>query len=288
MRRRTKLTAGAVAVLALAGASVLTGPSAWADDLVAPSVTDWGTVVPGGARPQADAWIAKVRGMGPTVDSALFESHYPGIPQAPETEAGGKGLVDLVTPKLPGPGIGVGSALYTKAIGNALPASEGAEDVPFPGAAYAQAGGASIDVGFPYLPSPLPESVSLSPWGLHLDGIEVEATAKPGLPVEFSGRGPASGYISSYGIKVIDVPTEWPPNFGARIPADHSEPAIAQLELNEQVTVDSEGYPTVDASGNYVFDPTAASGYVNAGHATVLGMNAADVTIGHAAVLGQE
>lgn len=292
MRKSTRLVTGAVAVLAFSGAPLMSGSAAWAEDLVPPTESDWGTVVPGGQRPQSDAWIAKVRGLNGSVDTTLFESHYPEIPQAPSTRAGGKGLIDLTAtpalPGLPGTSIGVGSALYTNAIGDALPSTEGADDVPFPGAAYAQAGGASIDVGLPYVPNALPESVQLSPWGLHLDGIEVEATAKPGMPVAFSGRGPTSGYISSFGAKVVDVPTEFPPNFGVRIPADHSEPAIAQVELNEQVTVDSEGNPTVDAAGEYVFDPNASSGYVNAGHATVLGLNTADITIGHAAVLGQE
>jgi hypothetical protein len=55
--------------------------------------------------------------------------------------------------------------------------------------------------------------------------------------------------------------------------------------LNEQVTTDSQGKPTEDANGRYRFDPKATSGYANAAHVSVLGLNAIDVTVAHAAVV---
>lgn len=239
--------------------------------------TDWGTVIEEGGCVQAHAWIARVKGAFNLIDTALFASHYPETPSAPEEAGGGKDLVNLI---LPGVGVGLGrvGALYTSAMGNKLPAGPGRPPKDAPCSAYAEAGGGEFDVGIPYV-APLPGAETpMSPVGLHGEGITVTARTSPKGPVKFTGRfGRAT--LSSFGFKVIDVPLDWPPNFGVRIPSNNSLPVIAQVTLNEQVTTDETGTPTEH------YNPKAKSGYVNAGHASLLGSNVGDVTIGHAAVL---
>lgn len=258
-----------------------------------PAANDWGDVVAGKNCVQAHSWIARVQGIGGAVNTALFASHYPVTPDAPETRAGGQDLINLAPT---GVGLGVGKALYTKALGNKLPASPGQPDlVPALCHAYAEAGGASVDVGIPYL-KPLPacqfipkgvpgaDCTQMSPLGVHVEAIEVNATATPGKPVALKG-GAAAGYISVAGLRLIDIPKIWVTNGSVRIPPDLTVPPIAMAGTNEQVTTDGEGKPTVDATGHYAPDPKASSGYVNAIHASVLGSNVADATVGHAAVL---
>lgn len=279
-RRRAAIavTAASVAVLGIAV------PASAGQDPVA---DDWGTVVPNGGCAQADAWVASVRGLGDTVDARLFESHSPAVPTAPGSRSGGKDLVNLTVPSLFGTqmGLGVGSALYSRALANKLPANPGASDtIPAFCAAYAEAGGGSIDVGLPYVSSPLPGAPQLSPVGLHVEGLSVDATATLGKPVTLNS-GAARGYISSLGTRLLAVPPMWPVNFGIRIPADRAQPVLALATTNEQVTTDSSGRPTLDPSGQYFFNPNASSGYVNAVHVSILGTNGADIVVGHAAVL---
>lgn len=122
-----------------------------------------------------------------------------------------------------------------------------------------------------------------SPFRVHLEGISVSAQSLPGQPVKFHGYF-GNGFISSFGNKIVDIPAEWPSNFGADIDAPWGG-TLAKAVTNEQVTTNPDGTGTVDGDGNYRYDPKAASGYVNAGHASVLGNLAADVVVGHAAVL---
>jgi hypothetical protein len=246
---------------------------------------DWGTVVSNGGCAQSDAWIASLRGLGGNVDTRLFESHSPPTPAAPQARNGGKDLVNLTMPSLFGLqiGLGAGSALYTRALANKVPAGAGAPDTtPSFCTAYAEAGGASIDLGLPYLSNP-GGGTQLSPVGVHLEGVSVDATATPGKPVVLNGSA-VRGYLSSLGSPVITIPPQ-SVNAGLRIPPDRSQPVLALATTNEQVTTDSSGRPTLDQAGHYAFDPTASSGYVNAVHISLLGTNGADLVVGHAAVL---
>ncbi|MER5883972.1 hypothetical protein ABT160_09100 [Streptomyces sp. NPDC001941] len=244
-------------------------------------VDDWGTVVDTEDCVQADAWVVRVKGLGSILDTAMFQSHYPTTPKAPQEQAGGNKLVDLA----PG-GIGIGkvSALYSRAMGHSHPATvSGGRPVPVRGEVYADAGGAAIDVGVPYIENPA-GGTSLSPIGVHAEGITVSAWSKPGQPVKFTG-GAARAYLSVAGLKVIDVPPIWAVNLGVRIPEDYSKPPLALATTNEQVTTDEKGLPTLGADKHYKFDPKATSGYVNGVHASVLGTEVADVTVAHAAVI---
>jgi hypothetical protein len=269
----------------LAGACVLgaIAPAFAADPSLPPSSDDWGTVVPGVPGPQADAWVARLRGFYGVVNTTLFESHDPPVPGAPRFATGGKGVVTL-------PGIGIGSGLASRALANSLPASTAsAPAVPTPGAAYAMFTGGWIDAGMPYIPNPLPGSnhhnqPNLSPIGLHLDGLTGEVWSRPGKPLAVRGSF-GTGYLSSFGVKVVDVPVDWPENTVIRIPQDPTEPATGLFGFKEIVTTNSDGQPTMDSTGHYRYSPTASSGYLNAAHASFLDTNAADLTIGHAATL---
>ncbi|MCX5174597.1 hypothetical protein [Streptomyces virginiae] len=212
--------------------------------------------------------------------AAIFESLFPASPQAPQIQRG-PGAVDLA----PG-GVRVGTAgsPFSRVLADALPSNTaGAADEPTPGAVFAQAGGAGFDIGIPYLPRP-GGGIQLSPVGVHLDGVNTSAVSLPGKAVELAGHA-AGGYVSIAGEKVADIPPGCPPNTAIRIPEDPSRPPVALLVVNEQVTTDSQGRPTLGKDGKYAFDPEATSGYVNVIHMSVLGNDVAEVTIGHAAVI---
>jgi len=280
MRRLRSRRLRFAAVGILAGVCVLSALTpAFATDDPPENSVDWGTVVTGTPGPQADAWIASVKGIGGLVDTTLFEAHDPATPDAPSTRGGLEDGISI-------PFLGYISALGTVALANKLPAgSDGAPDVPMPGAAYAKASGGEITVGLPYVPNPFPGGTQLSPVGLYADGIQTEAKVLPGKPVAFSGKfGDFS--LSSFGFNIIHIPLEWPVNFGVRIPQNRWLPAIAEVMTKEEVTTNSLGQPSKDKDGNYVFDPKATAGYVNAGHVSILGTDVADATVGHAAVIG--
>ncbi|GAB3661861.1 hypothetical protein GCM10027589_24450 [Actinocorallia lasiicapitis] len=277
--RFTGLPSRSALLAAGAAAACVAGLATPASAGFTPDSDDWGVVVPNAGCVHAEAFAAQVKGLGGSADSVMFQSHYPTLPTAPATAGGGSDLINLN-------GFGKGTAIATRAVGHAYPGEPGVQNsalVPTPCGAYAEAQGASIDVGSPYVPNPT-GGVPLSPFGIHLEAIAISAATAPGQPVKLHG-GAAGGYISSFGKKVINIPKLWAANFGLRVPADYSQPAIALASTNEQVTTDSDGVPTLDASGHYKFDPTAASGYVNAAHASILGTNASDAIVGHAAVL---
>ncbi|MBM7789238.1 hypothetical protein JOD67_005918 [Tenggerimyces flavus] len=248
--------------------------------------TAWGTVIPNVPAPQSHAWLVRVDGI--IADKAVFASHYPVMPDAPKVRSGGSELIRLVpeaqAPLIPAVGLGVASGAYTKAIGNAVSGNPGQMDLPYPGAAHAEAAATSIDVGVPYISNIIPGGKQLSLVGVHLEGVRVAVTSWR-QRLKFSGMGPVAGYVSLLGRPLLEVPTDYiEPNLGIRLPEDRSEPALAEVVLNEQVTTDSDGKPTEDANGRYEFDPRATSGYANAAHVSVLGLNAIDVTVAHAAV----
>ncbi|MFE0176822.1 hypothetical protein ACFWZ2_31410 [Streptomyces sp. NPDC059002] len=274
-KRYALLTAGLAA-------TAVTATAFPAQAALAPvGVDDWGTVVETDDCLQADAWVARVKGLASVVDTALFESHYPTTPKAPTEQAGGNKLIDLAPG---GVGIGKASALYSRAMGHSHPATtSGDPKVPARGEVYADAGGAAVDVGVPYIQNPA-GGTQLSPLGVHVEGITVSAYSQPGKAVEFTG-GAARGYISVAGARIIDIPPLWAVNFGVRIPDDYSKPPIALATTNEQVTTDQKGNATLGPDKHYKFDPKASSGYVNGIHASVLGTEVADVTVAHAAVI---
>jgi len=274
--RRLRLAAAGI----LAGACVLGALSpAFATEDPPSNSADWGTVIPSTKGPQADAWIASAKGLAGLVNTTLFEAHDPGTPDAPDSRAGLENVISI-------PMLGTVSALGTVALADKLPpGTDGPPDTPMPGAAFAKASGGEITVGLPYVPNPLPFGEPPSPVGVHANGIQAEAKVLPGRPVAFSGKF-GQLKLTSFGFKIIDIPLEWPVNFGVRIPQNRVLPAIAQVMTKEEVTTNNLGQPTVDSSGKYVFDPKATAGYINAIHVTLLGLNVADGTIGHAAVIG--
>ncbi|GAA1006402.1 hypothetical protein Aple_031610 [Acrocarpospora pleiomorpha] len=311
------LAAGMISVVPGAGADGVDGvdglPEVMRGD--PKDVSNWGTVMALPGCVQSDAWIARLKGLGGAVNTTLFQAHYPEFGQAGKT-AGGKALVDL---KIPDPnrftsGISFGQAsgFYAKAIGDALPSTEiSGDDVATKCAAYAEAGGAMVDVGLPGIPgfsffsgaantrgglinkvNPFRPGTSpswselrdSSPLRVHAEGIAVSARSVPGKPIEFAGNF-AHGYIASFGKKFIDIPAKWPANFGVEVPTPFGPP-LALVTTNEQVTTNTNGTGTLaPGRSTYQHNPIAASGYINAIHVTVLGTNAADLTIGHAAVL---
>ncbi|MEV0090317.1 hypothetical protein [Streptomyces sp. NPDC050738] len=109
--RTTGLRAITAGGLALAAAISAAGAAHSASaPITDPKNEAWGTVVETDDGVQADAWQARVRGLGNVVDARLFEAAYPTTPKAPETQGGGSGLVDLA-PK----GLGLGKvSAYSK------------------------------------------------------------------------------------------------------------------------------------------------------------------------------
>ncbi|MDG4858122.1 hypothetical protein P8605_08145 [Streptomyces sp. T-3] len=243
---------------------------------------DWGTVVETKDGVQSNAWVIGVTGVGRIVNARLFESASPSTPKAPRKHEGGRELVNLA----PG-GIGLGkvSALYSTALTNEQPKTKSSKlTIPYPGSAYANAGGASVDIGVPYIEPQSPEGTQLSGIGVHVDAIDVHARSLPGKSVEFQG-GAASGYLSIAGVRIIDIPPIWAVNLGVKIPAAGDNPSPVIATTNEQVTTDEKGVPTKGKDGSYKYDPKATSGYVTGIHASVLGPDVADITIAHAAVI---
>ncbi|MFC7305848.1 hypothetical protein ACFQVC_16675 [Streptomyces monticola] len=276
----TGLRAATAAGLAMTVAFTAAGTSS-ADE---PEPTyDWGTVVKTKDGVQANSWIVGVTGIGRIVNARMFEAASPTTPKAPRKFEGGNDLVNLA----PG-GVGLGkvSALYARALTNEQPRakSQGKQTLPYPGSSYANAGGGSVDIGVPYIAPTTPEGTQLSGIGVHVDAIDVHARSLPGKSVEFQG-GAASGYISVAGQRIIDIPPIWAVNVGVKVAGAGDKPSPVLAMTNEQVTTDNKGVATKGKDGSYKYDPRATSGYVNAIHASVLGPDVADVTIGHAAVI---
>lgn len=273
---RSTVAAVAVSGTILAGFSPATAQSA-ADDVT----DDWGTILPNAGCSQATAWLNRLKGVGGVVNMALFEVHSPPTDKTPEVSNLGSELVKM-TDK--GTGLGVASGYAARTYAGKLPAGPGAPPVAAECAAYAEVTLGTIDVGVPYIASLLPGGTQMSPVGVHLESPTIEAKTQPGEPVKLSG-GAAAGYISSVGLKALELPKTWPVNFGLRIPSDYNLPAIASVMTNEQVTTDEHGRPTKDSSGRYQYDKTASSGYVNGIHITLLGNSVGDFTWGHVGVL---
>ncbi|MGH4028610.1 hypothetical protein ACQB60_06690 [Actinomycetota bacterium Odt1-20B] len=279
-RSRTVIAAG-MGLTALFSAALPAAAYDVDDNVLYTKDDQWGQVIKTDDCVQANAWVARVSGIGGLINTALFESHYPASARAPKQHAGGDSVLDLA----PG-GIGVGkvSALYSRSLGHARPPTRaGGKDVEARGEVYSDAGLGAIDVGIPYIASPF-GGTQLSPIGAHVDAIQVSAWSRPGKPVSFTG-GLASGYFSVLGFDILDIPDLWASNFGARIPSDYTSDPLLLAFTNEQVTTDETGHVTVGKDKHYRYDGKATSGFVNAIHASVLGGNVADVSLGHAAVI---
>ncbi|WP_199550206.1 hypothetical protein [Streptomyces sp. N35] len=275
----TGLRAATAAGLALTVAVTAMG-TAQADE--ADDAYSWGTVVETKDGVQANSWLVGVTGVGKIINARLFESASPGHPKAQGESAGGGNLVDLT---VGGVGLGKVSALYTHSFTNKLPRSKsGKETIPVPGAAYANAGGGRVHIGLPYVEGLV--GTPLQGLSVRVDALDVHARSLPGRPVEFQG-GAASGELSMFGEKIIEIPPLWAVNLGATIPAGRNDPnaPFVLAQTNEQITTDNKGVPTKGKDGQYAYDPRATSGYVNGIHASVLGPNVADVTYAHAAVI---
>ncbi|CAM5622133.1 hypothetical protein GCM10010329_20220 [Streptomyces spiroverticillatus] len=247
-----------------------------------PATGDWGEVVETKDGVQAHAWVARLQGLGGVSDAPVLDAHHPALPGQPAEQNSGYEVTPLATKD--GFPIGRESAAYSRALGNQIAASTGFDKAASkPGAAFAEAGAISIDIGVPYVGSP-GSGTQLSTVGIHAEGVSATATALPGKPVDFSGSA-SRAYFSVLGEKTVTVPKLWEVNYGVRIPADYSRPVFALATTNEQVTTDVKGRPTLDADEQYTYDAEATSGYANAVHLSILGANVTDVTLGHAGVL---
>lgn len=241
---------------------------------------DWGTVIPTTDGLQADSWVARLK--GPTVvDTPLFEAADPTFRSTPNAQSAGPGLISLNSGgQQP---IGKASAPASHAFRNAYPRSiSGQEKLPALGVSYAESSFAAIDIGLPYIQNPT-GGIPLSAVGVHLEACRAIAVSVPGKPVRLHG-GCGRGYISVGGKKIIDISPSVSPNFEINIP--ESEPRVAFIILNEQVTTDNNGNPTTDNNGDYRYDPKATSGYVNAIRIVYFGVQQSEeITVGHAAVI---
>ncbi|GHH83296.1 hypothetical protein GCM10018781_70070 [Kitasatospora indigofera] len=151
-----------------------------------------------------------------------------------------------------------------------------------PGATYAQAGAAGLEVAIPCTAAPN-DGTQSSKVCVHLADVTGSALGQSGKAVQLSGV--AGGRLSLTGTKEIDIPAMWPANCPFRIPADTSKPAVAIGFLDEQITTDSQGQPLRDKNGSPSYHPSATSGFTNAVRPVVFGDETTEVTIGHAAVI---
>ncbi|WP_062429190.1 hypothetical protein [Herbidospora daliensis] len=233
-------------ILGLAVTLALTVVPAHAD-------SEWGVVLPDAGCAQSQSWVARVRGQSGVLDATVLAAHSPAVPLAPK-EQGAAGARTI-------PGVGTVIGGYARTL------------VGAGCSAHAEAGGSALEVGVPHVAGP---GVSLSPVGLRFDGFAVTATSVPGEGARFGGQ-IVNGVVTSLGRTVLTLPASLRANVGLRVPADPALPAIAQVVFNEQVSTAADGTPVSGATG---------SGWVNAARVTLLGPVAADVTIGHAAVIG--
>ncbi|MFC7307022.1 hypothetical protein ACFQVC_22675 [Streptomyces monticola] len=234
---------------------------------------------------QADAWVARLKGVAGIIDIPLFESHYPGIPRAGHTQAGGADLINLTDRN--GVGLGKASALFTRAMGHQTPAeTQGGKFKDFRGSSYAEAGLGTIEVGLPLdTKKPKNDGGRYGLLGVEVGVIDVSAWSKPKQAIEFTG-GAAGGSLNLAGVQVLNVPPLWGVNVGLSLPPDHPELPWVSVMTNEQVTTDKKGVPTRKAGTNkYQYDTNATSGYINAIHLSLFGTNVADLSLGHAAVI---
>lgn len=247
---------------------------------VEPSDNGWGTLAPGSHPCQAHAWTACLTGYDPQ-PAFFFQAHAPEASDAPGHSSGGQTLHDFETS---GAEFGKVAAPMSRAAQNALLSPSAGPDVTAErGTAHADSRLASGDLGIPYVADP-DGGAQLPAVGVHLEAVTAEAVTKPGQPVTLAS-GVRQAYVTSAGQKVASVPAEWPVNFSVRIPADTSQPVVALVVFNEQVTTDAQGRPTLGKDGRYAYDAKSTSGYVNAARLTVYGERPTELTIGHAAVL---
>ncbi|KAI8866894.1 hypothetical protein GQ42DRAFT_172270 [Ramicandelaber brevisporus] len=245
---------------------------------------EWGTVVDTPSGIQATGWFMRLQGLQAVPDAQLFVAHDPELPSAPKIQTSSGQLVDLN----PGGSFPAGKAqsIQVRSMTNKRlpPNMSTKEPEDAIGHVFADCSVSSFDVGFPYVASPNMGGVQQSPIGVHAEGLKVSAYSQPGKPISFTLEA-TGGYVSVAGTKVVDLPPIWPANFAVRIPEDASQPAVANIVFNEQVTTDELGVPTTGPDGHFKFDAKATSGYVNAIHLSLLGTEVADITIGHAAVI---
>ncbi|WP_214104648.1 hypothetical protein [Acrocarpospora catenulata] len=278
-------------------------------------VSNWGTVLTSTGCVQADAWVARLKGLNGFLNTTLFPAHYPEHGQT-HASAVGRRMVDLKVPDptglTSGLSFGEASGFYARAVGHAVPARRGGEQA-VPCAAYAEVGGAVFDVGLPSLPSvgllasatgtgggllnqatpfrpgrspAWAELRDSSPVRIHLEDVAVSARSVPGKPVRLTS-GVSGGFLATYGTKILHFPAKWPANLGFELPTPYGAP-LGVVTTNEQITVNPNGTATLTPGRSaYEQNPAAPGGYVNAVHLSVLGTNAADLTVGHAAVLNR-
>lgn len=263
------------------GQSVQVETRPGADPLDANSSADWGPILTDNDYcSQASAWFVGFDGFGGAINGKLWEAHSPRSSANVGPTAGFGKLVDVTWPSgETRVGLGTASGLYARTYNDKLPDASGNVTVDAPCSARADVGIGSADLGLPYFEAATAaDGVPLSPFGIHINGINGIVQAEPGKPVKMTGS-LIGGWVSIFGNKVFDFPGEFPANFGVTFAP------FGQFVLKEQVTTGSDGMPTKDASGNYRYDPNASSGYSNAFHGSILGRTVGDLTIIHGAAL---
>ncbi|MFC7305849.1 hypothetical protein ACFQVC_16680 [Streptomyces monticola] len=229
---------------------------------------NWGTIADTSDTTQANAWALRTLGRGKG-DVRLAEAHLPAGPKAPTAV---KGLLPEAEPlKAHGKDFGtVQNLTSTTSAAN--------------GTVTARSRIGGLTLGLPYITGPEPMPADKAPLRLELRDAEATATGRAGRPPQFSTSA-KGGKLLSFGRELARFDGPLAPNRGLRIPADKARPAQLLATLNEQITTDEQGHPSVGPNGGYARDPQATSGYVNTAHLTLLAPEAMDVTIGHAAVI---
>ncbi|MER5883973.1 choice-of-anchor P family protein [Streptomyces sp. NPDC001941] len=247
----TPTLVAAAALLALAAPAVPAGAAG--NEPPPASPYNWGTVLDTDDVPQSNSWAMRVTANGDADDIRLAETHSPAYEGVPEEFAGATGTrVEIEEDD--------------ESFGHIADVSTTAR----PNAATAAVG----DLAF-----------RLGRLGIDVRGLRTGATASPGGgPVAFTSA-LAGGRLTSGKKQLYAFDRPVPVNTGVRVPADPRKPAELLVTVNEQITTDGQGRPTMGPGGRYLRDPAATGGYVNALHVTILSPEPAEMTIGHAAVL---
>ncbi|CAM5622244.1 hypothetical protein SSPIM334S_02809 [Streptomyces spiroverticillatus] len=275
------LTLTAVAALALTGTALAESGAGVA---VRGGTNDnWGSVLQTDETVQADTWSVRAKGEAGTLVEGDTRSHFPAFDGAPTTTDQRGKAVQLQYNGQP-MGLLIEPFTETRKLKGTGKGDNGGDGV------RARTLIETIDLGMPYTAHDGPGGgAAKAELGLKLDKVKVVAEALPGKPVHFD-TSVGSGALYAKGKALITVdpkknPRSWAPNAGIRFPMDPKVAPRLIVTVNEQITTDGQGYPTMDDDGSYRFDPKALSGYANAVHLTVLTPDIADITIGHAAAL---
>ncbi|MFC7307021.1 hypothetical protein ACFQVC_22670 [Streptomyces monticola] len=285
--RRSTTTARTAAVTAcLTAGALLAGSGPAASHIVVPpgddGPGDWGTVVSTDKGLGANAWLARMKGVSKVEPTPLREAAFPARKGAPEDVVSAKDITELKAGDVP---MGQASADFVRARGDRTPPEKYKGDpVDAPGAATADIGSGQVALA---IPSP-GSSDKKNPDFLTIDlsGLAMSAVTRPGKPIEFTAMAKEAsiGYGPKNRQKTIDLGDLGEPNRKLVLPQGAADDkAMATVTVNEIHTTDQDGKVTLNKRGNTTILPESTCGYANAVHASLLGPEVADVTVGHVA-----